>query len=74
VLEARGRAAEQARDAVAVLGESGCPTTLVPTPHPVVDIVRFQLLTVDLAEARDADPDRVRRDDPRWQRARDSYV
>jgi glutamine---fructose-6-phosphate transaminase (isomerizing) len=74
VLEGEGRAAERARDAVAALGEIGCPTTLVPTRHPVVDIVRFQLLTVDLAEARGVDPDVIRRDDPRWQRARDSYV
>jgi hypothetical protein len=36
--------------------------------------VRFQLLTVDLAEARGVDPDLIRRDDLRWQRARDSYV
>ena len=47
--------------------------TLVPTRHPVVDIVRFQLLTVDLAEARGIEPDLIRWDDPRWKRARDSY-
>jgi glutamine---fructose-6-phosphate transaminase (isomerizing) len=74
VLEGEGRAAERAHDVVSALGEIGCPTTLVPTRHPVVDIVRFQLLTVDLAEARGVDPDRIRRDDPRWQRARDSYT
>jgi glutamine---fructose-6-phosphate transaminase (isomerizing) len=74
VLEGEGRAAERAHDVVAALGAIGCPTTLVPTRHPVVDIVRFQLLTVDLAEARGVDPDLIRRDDPRWQRARDSYV
>ena len=39
VLEGDGRAAERAHDAVAALGELGCETTLVPTSHPVVDIV-----------------------------------
>jgi hypothetical protein len=43
--------------------------TLVPTRHPAVDIVPFQRLTVDLAEHRGVDPDRIRRDDPRWARA-----
>jgi len=74
VLEGEGRAAERARELVSALGEIGCPTTLVPTRHPVVDIVPFQLLTVALAEARGVDPDLIRRDDPRWKRARDSYV
>lgn len=74
VLEGEGRAAERAHDAVAALGEIGCTTTLVPTRHAVVDIVRFQLLTIDLAEARGVDPDVIRRDDPPWQRARDAYV
>jgi glucosamine--fructose-6-phosphate aminotransferase (isomerizing) len=69
VLEGEGRAAERAADAVAALREIGCETTLVPTSHPVVDIVRFQLLTLELAEARGIDPDPIRRDDPRWKRA-----
>jgi len=69
VLEGEGRAAERAADAVAALREIGCETTLVPTAHPVVDIVRFQLLTLELAEARGIDPDPIRRDDPRWKRA-----
>ena len=73
VLEGQGRAAERAAGAVAALRELGCETTLVPTVHPAVDIVRFQLLTVDLAEARGVDPDRIRRDDPRWERARAAY-
>jgi fructoselysine-6-P-deglycase FrlB-like protein len=73
VLEGEGRAAERAADAVRALRELGCETTLVPTVHPVVDIVRFQLLTVDLAEARGVDPDRIRRDDERWARARAAY-
>jgi glucosamine 6-phosphate synthetase-like amidotransferase/phosphosugar isomerase protein len=45
----------------------------VPTVHPVVDIVPFQLLTLALAEARGVDPDRIRRDDERWARARSAY-
>jgi glutamine---fructose-6-phosphate transaminase (isomerizing) len=69
VLEGEGRAAERAQDAVAALEILGCETTLVPTVHPVVDIVRFQLLTVELAEKRGVDPDAIHRDDPRWQRA-----
>jgi glucosamine--fructose-6-phosphate aminotransferase (isomerizing) len=74
VLEGEGRAAERARDAVAALGELGCEATLVPTSHPAVDIVRFQLLTLALAERRGVDPDLIRRDDERWQRARDAYA
>jgi glucosamine 6-phosphate synthetase-like amidotransferase/phosphosugar isomerase protein len=74
VLEGEGRAAERARDAVAALGELGVDATLVPTRHPVVDVVAFQLLTVDLAEARGIDPDPIRRDDPRWDRAREVYA
>jgi glutamine---fructose-6-phosphate transaminase (isomerizing) len=69
VLEGEGRAAERAADAVAALHELGCDTTLVPTTHPVVDVVRFQLLTLDLAEARGIDPDPIRRDHERWARA-----
>jgi glucosamine--fructose-6-phosphate aminotransferase (isomerizing) len=73
VLEGEGRAAERAAGAVAALRELGCDTTLVPTVHPVVDIVRFQLLTLELAEARGIDPDPIRRDDPRWERAAAAY-
>jgi glutamine---fructose-6-phosphate transaminase (isomerizing) len=73
VLEGEGRAAERAHDAVAALRELGCEVTLVPTRHPVVDIVRFQLLTLDLAEARGVNPDLIRRDDERWERARAAY-
>jgi glucosamine--fructose-6-phosphate aminotransferase (isomerizing) len=69
VLEGDGRGAARARAAVAALRELGCDTTLVPTRHPVVDIVPFQLLTVDLADARGTDPDRIRRHDERWERA-----
>jgi len=73
VLEGEGRAAERAADVVSALGEIGSETTLVPTAHPVVDIVRFQLLTVDLAERRGLNPDTIRRDDPRWDAARRAY-
>jgi glucosamine 6-phosphate synthetase-like amidotransferase/phosphosugar isomerase protein len=73
VLEGAGRAAERARDAVRALGELGCDTTLVPTVHPVVDIVRFQRLAVDLAESRGIDPDLIRWDDEPWDRARKAY-
>jgi fructoselysine-6-P-deglycase FrlB-like protein len=74
VLEGSGRAAERAADAVAALRELGCETTLVPTRHPAVDIVRFQLLTLAIAEARGIDPDPIRRNDPRWERARATYL
>jgi glucosamine--fructose-6-phosphate aminotransferase (isomerizing) len=73
VLEGEGRAGERARDATAALRELGCETTLAPTQHPVVDIVRFQLLTLALAEAKGIDPDPIHRDDPRWERARAAY-
>ena len=73
VLEGEGRAAERSADVVRALDHIGAPATLVPTSHPVVDIVRFQLLTLELAERRGADPDRIRWDDPRWKAARDSY-
>ena len=73
VLDGEGRASERAADAVAALTELGCDVTLVPTVHPVVDIVPFQRLTVDLADARGVNPDRIRRDDERWARARAAY-
>jgi len=66
VLEGEGRAADRARQAVAALEAISADVTLVPTRHPVVDIVPFQRLTVDLAGHRGVDPDRIRRDDPRW--------
>ena len=74
VLEGEARAAARAADAVGALRELGCDVTLVPTRHPVVDIVQFQLLAIDLAEARGVDPDLIRWDDPRWKAARDSYA
>ncbi len=73
VLEGEGRAAERAHDAVAALRELGCEVELVPTRHPVVDIVRFHLLTLALAERRGVNPDHIRTDDERWKRARATY-
>lgn len=74
VLEGEGRAAARAAEVVAALRELGSEVTLVPTRHPVVDIVPFQLLTLDLAEKRGVDPDLIRWDDPRWKAARDAYA
>jgi glutamine---fructose-6-phosphate transaminase (isomerizing) len=74
VLEGAGRAAERGREAVAALRELGCDATLVATSHPVVDIVRFQRLTVDLADGRGVDPDRIRLDEDAWARARKAYA
>lgn len=61
VLEGEGRAAERAHEAVRALEVLGCETTLVATRHPAVDIVRFHLLTLAIAEARGIDPDPIRR-------------
>jgi fructoselysine-6-P-deglycase FrlB-like protein len=55
----------RSQDAFAGL-QALCDVTLVPTRHPVVDIVLFQRLTVSIADARGRNPDRIRRDDPRW--------
>jgi glucosamine--fructose-6-phosphate aminotransferase (isomerizing) len=63
----------RAADAVRALATLGCETTLVPSRNPVVDIVFFQLLTLAAAEARGVDPDPIRRDDERWERARGAY-
>ena len=66
VLEGEGLAAERAAAAAAALRELGCDVDLLPTRHPVVDIVLFQRLTVAIADARGREPDRIRRHDPRW--------
>ncbi len=66
VLAGEGLAAERADAAVAALRALGCETDLVPTRHPVVDIVGFQRLTVELALARGREPDRIRRHEARW--------
>jgi glucosamine--fructose-6-phosphate aminotransferase (isomerizing) len=73
VLEGEGRAGDRALEAAAALRELGCTVTVLPTRHPVVDIVPFHLLVLDLSEARGVDPDRIRRDDERWARARAAY-
>jgi len=39
----------------------------------VVDIVHVHLLVLDLAAARGVNPDRIRRDDPRWARAAERH-
>lgn len=66
VLAGEGRAADRAEAATAALRELGCTTDLLPTRHPVVDIVLFQRLAVGIAEARGREPDRIRRDQERW--------
>ncbi|HEX4324268.1 MAG TPA: SIS domain-containing protein [Gaiellaceae bacterium] len=66
VLEGEGLAAQRAAAAVAALRELGCDVDLLATRHPVVDVVRFQRLTVELAARRGREPDRIRRHDPRW--------
>ncbi|HJU36128.1 MAG TPA: hypothetical protein VJ716_01765 [Gaiellaceae bacterium] len=66
VLEGEAAAAERGAAAAEALRELGCDVDLLPARHPVVDIVLFQRLTVDLAERRGREPDRIRRHDPRW--------
>jgi fructoselysine-6-P-deglycase FrlB-like protein len=66
VFAGAGRAGERAAAAAAALLELGCEIELLPARHPVVDIVRFQRLTVEIAEARGREPDRIRRHDERW--------
>lgn len=73
VLEGEDRAAARAADVMKALAELGCEATLLPTSHPVVDIVRFQRLTCDLAESRGIDPDLIRWGEESWDRARKSY-
>ena len=74
VLEGRGRAAERAADVMRAFVELGCEAQLIPTGHPVVDIVRFQRLTCDLADLRGVDADMIRWDEDPWDRARKSYA
>jgi glucosamine--fructose-6-phosphate aminotransferase (isomerizing) len=74
LLEGQGRAAERTRDAERALQALGCEVDVFHCLHPVVDVVRFQRLTVDLAEARGLDPDVIRRDEEPWQRAREAYA
>ncbi len=73
VLEGEGRAAERSAEVVRALGELGCETERFRGRHPVVDIVRFQRLTADLADARGIEPDLIRWDEDPWDRARKAY-
>jgi len=61
VLAGEGRAEERAHDAVAQLAKLGCEVSLLPTRHPVVDIVHFHLLTLAVSGARGIDPDPIHR-------------
>jgi fructoselysine-6-P-deglycase FrlB-like protein len=74
LLEGHGRAAERGIDAIRALGELGCEAVLLPTTHPVVDVVAFQRLAVALADARGVDPDLIRWDEGPWDRARRAYA
>jgi glutamine---fructose-6-phosphate transaminase (isomerizing) len=70
VLAGESRAAERAADVAAALEKLGCGVTLLPTQHPVVDVVFFQLLVLAVAEARGIDPDPIRREPgSRWAEA-----
>jgi glucosamine--fructose-6-phosphate aminotransferase (isomerizing) len=62
VLEGEGRAAARAHDLAEVLEKIGVEVTLMPSRHPVVDIVYFQLLTIAEAAARGVDPDSIGRE------------
>ena len=73
VLAPEGRAGERARDVGRALDAIGAEHALLESVHPVVDIVPFQRLAVDLADARGVDADVIRWDDPRWKAARDAY-
>ena len=73
LLDGPGRVGDRARDAAAALTELGCEWTILPTAHPVADIVPFQRLAVDLAERRGVDPDLIRWDEDPWDRARRAH-
>jgi glucosamine--fructose-6-phosphate aminotransferase (isomerizing) len=77
VLEGEGRARDRSHDVVRALGEIGCPTELVPQAEgwerPILGILPFHLLVLDLAERRGVNPDRIRWDEEPWDRARQSY-
>ena len=71
VLEGEGRERQSARSTrCARSGELGCDALLVPTTHPVVDIVRFQLLRATSPRRAGIDPDMIRWDEEPWDRAR----
>jgi len=62
LLEGEGRAAERAHELARVLRALEAEVTVLPTRHPVVDIVFFHLLTLAEAEARGLDPDAIGRE------------
>ena len=62
VLEGEGRAPERAHELARVLRALAAEVSMLPTRHPVVDIVYFHLLTLAEAEARGLDPDAIGRD------------
>lgn len=74
VLEGEGRAADRSADLAAALRELGAPVELLPqspdpAARPILGIIPFHLLVLELAAARGRNPDRIRRDDERWARA-----
>jgi len=78
VLDGEARSGERSRDAVKALREIGAPTELLPqvdgpAERPILGILPFHLLVLDLAERRGVNPDRIRWDEEPWKRARDSY-
>jgi fructoselysine-6-P-deglycase FrlB-like protein len=62
VLEGEGVAAERAHGLARVLGALDVEVTVLPTRHPVVDIVYFHLLTIAEAASRQVDPDAIGRE------------
>jgi glutamine---fructose-6-phosphate transaminase (isomerizing) len=62
ILEGEGRAAERAHELARVLCALDADVTMLPTRHPVVDIVYFHLLTLAEADARGLDPDAIGRE------------
>jgi glucosamine--fructose-6-phosphate aminotransferase (isomerizing) len=62
LLEGEGRAAERTHDLAAVLEKIGVDVTVLPTRHPVVDVIFFHLLTLAEAAARGIDPDPIGRE------------
>jgi fructoselysine-6-P-deglycase FrlB-like protein len=62
VLEGEGRGAERAHELARVLRALDAEVTVLPTRHPVVDVVYFHLLTLAEAEVRGLDPDSIGRE------------
>jgi glutamine---fructose-6-phosphate transaminase (isomerizing) len=73
IVPAHGRARERSADVANALEALGVDHELLDAAHPVVDIVPFQRLAVDLADSRGVDADLIRWDDARWKAARDAY-